>query len=55
MIHLHPPSTKAEADLLIEKILAQAQHACRCISTDALGYHSPGSIVFGHGMFINLP
>ena len=51
----HPPSTKAEVDFLIEKILAQAQHACRCISTDALGYNSPGSLVFGRDMFINLP
>ena len=30
-------------------------HACRCASNESLGHFSPGSLVFGRDMLLNIP
>ena len=54
MIYTDPPHTVTEAKKLVDKALATAMHAMRASVSTTLG-SSPGALVFGRDMFLNIP
>ena len=54
LIHTYPPQTVAEARLLVGEASARAQMALRCAVSTPL-QATPGSIVFGRDMFLEVP
>ena len=55
MVSLHPPTTRQEADNLIQDSVAQAIFAARSVSHGALNNFSPGAVAFHRDMLLNLP
>ena len=49
------PSTAEEADTLVDRALAIAQHAVRVSSSTALNKYSPGELAFGRDMLLHIP
>ena len=49
------PETMSQTELVIEEKLATAMHACRSVCSSSLGYNSPGALVFGQDMFLDIP
>ena len=54
LVHTDPPRTVAQAKLLVDEALAQAQLALRAVISTPL-QASPGSLVFGRDMFLDVP
>ena len=55
LIHLKPPKTPQDADTIVDEAIATAMHACCCAPNTSLGNFPPGTLIFQHGMFLNLP
>ena len=49
------PKSIHEGELVIEETLATAMHACRCVCSSSLSWHSPGALAFGRDMFLDIP
>ena len=49
------PKTVKEFDLVVDDAIAQTIRACRCASSTSLQGHSPGALVFGRDMNMNIP
>ena len=54
MIYTDPPHTVTEVKRLVDKALATAMHAMRASVSTTLS-SSPGALVFGRDMFLNIP
>ena len=55
MVHARRVNNQAEADQLVEDSIAQTILAARSISHGALNHLSPGTVVFGRDMLLDLP
>ena len=55
LVHAHPPTSRADADCLIKDSIAQTILAARSVSHGALNHLSPGAVVFGRDMLLDLP
>ena len=53
-IYTNPPHNVTEARQLVDDALASAMHAMRASVSTTLG-SSPGALVFGRDMFLNIP
>ncbi len=49
------PDTQAEANAIVDRALAIAQHATRCAASTALSNQTPGSLAFGRDMLLDIP
>jgi hypothetical protein len=54
LVHTNPPETVENAADLVDEALATASHALRATACTTLG-SSPGSLVFGRDMFLDVP
>ena len=54
LVHTNPPENIEDAEALVDEALAAAQHALRATVSTTLG-GSPGSLVFGRDMFLDVP
>ena len=54
-VELKPPRTQEEVDTMIESALATAMFATRCSAHLSLGGFSPGALVFGRDMMLDIP
>src|SRR6056300_2025318 len=54
LVHTDPPENIEDAEALVDEALAAAQHALRATVSTTLG-GSPGSLVFGRDMFLDVP
>ena len=55
LIHLLPPMTPEEADMLVDNALATMMYAHRCSPNTSLGFYSPGALVFQCDMLLDIP
>ena len=55
LVHAHPPTSRADAYHLIEDSIAQTILAACSVSHGALNHLSPGAVVFGQDMLLDLP
>ena len=55
LIHLLPPMTPEEANILVDNALATAMYAHRCSPNTSLGFYSPGALVFQRDMLLDIP
>ena len=55
LIHLLPPTTPEEADMLVDNALATVMYAHRCSPNTSLGFYSPGALVFQRDMLLDIP
>jgi len=51
----HKPSNRSELDQVVEQALARTMYAMRCSSSTSLMGASPGALVFGRDMHLNVP
>ena len=51
----YSPTTLDDANVILDEAVATAMHALRCTPNTSLGNFSPGSLVFQHDMFLDLP
>jgi hypothetical protein len=49
------PTTRDEAQQLIERALATAMHATRCAAHSSFGRYTPGGLVFRRDMYLDIP
>ena len=49
------PQTPEEADQLADGAIAAALHATRCAANSSLSNYSPGALVFGRDMYLDVP
>ena len=54
LIHLLPPTTPEEAELLVDNALATAMYAHHCSPNTSLSFYSPGVLVFQRDMFVDI-
>ena len=55
LITLKPPITVAQAEAVVDSALATAMHASRIAANSRLQNFSPGALVFGRDMFLDIP
>jgi hypothetical protein len=55
LLHTTTPQDERQANELIDKSLATAMRATRCIAHTSLGDISPGALVFQRDMFLDIP
>ena len=55
LIHLLPPTTPEEAELLVDNALATVMYAHHCSPNTSLGFYSPGALVFQRDMLLDIP
>ena len=55
MCHLNPPQDQQAAQNIAQEAFAQAMHVTRSIAHTSLQYRTPGSIVFGRDMHLDIP
>ena len=55
LVQLYPPTTREEANDLVERAIATAMHATRCAAHSSLNQYSPGGLVFHRDMYFDIP
>jgi len=55
LLQEHKPSNRSELDQVVEQALARTMYAMRCSSSTSLMGASPGALVFGRDMHLNVP
>ena len=55
LIHLLPPATPEDANMLVDNALATAMYAHCCSPYTSLGFYSPSALVFQRDMLLDIP
>ena len=55
LVAARPPTTRDQANRLVQSAFATAMHASRCAANVSLSNYSPGALAFGRDMHLTIP